>query len=149
MSQNDILKRTLTYNPQNESFEPGSVPTTGLAPNITFLGATNIWKTANLASAVIIIFLLLSPYIGHPAWILPTVSTSTANFTIPLTEDISHVHTTFRETVVPFKSRWEFDDLLKVLPSSLFRVLYDELNDIEMGLDSWRKASLPASSQTL
>jgi hypothetical protein len=81
---------------RNESFEPGSVLTTGLASRINFVTATSLLNTPNLVSAAIIIFLFLSPYTGHPAWILPTTSTSTVNLTIPLTEDISHVHTTFR-----------------------------------------------------
>ena len=134
---------------RDESFEPEAVPRTGLAPRINFVSATGLLSIPNLGSAAIIVFHLLSPYIGHPAWILPTISTSTANFTLPLTEDISHVHTTFRETVVPFRSRWEIDDLVKVTSWSLFLMLDIELHDVVQGLDAWGHASIPGPDPNL
>ncbi|RBR26554.1 uncharacterized protein FIESC28_00630 [Fusarium coffeatum] len=134
---------------RDESFEPEAVPRTGLAPRINFVSATSLLNTPNLISAAIIVFFSLSPYIGHPAWILPTFSTSTANFTLPLTKDISHVHTTFRETVVPFRSRWEIDDLVKVTPWSFFLMLDIELDDVETGLNAWGHASIPGPDPKL
>ena len=134
---------------RHDSPDHQSIPTASLAPNVNLPSATNIWKAENLVSAVVIIFLMIFPYISHPAWILPTILTSTTNFTIPLTEDISHVHTTFRKTVVPFRSRWEIDDLLKVTPWSVFYTLHLELDDVETGLDAWGEASIPGPDPEL
>ncbi|KAL2669819.1 hypothetical protein Neosp_015264 [[Neocosmospora] mangrovei] len=90
--------------------------------------------------ALVSLFLTFSP--GHLAWVMTSSANSTID--IPLWQPIHLLYRDYEESILPLLTRFELPNpILPGRPTHILTGLREELQEIGMGLGTWKGTGLP------